>query len=159
MRAVFGGLGRIVLFVTIIGFLVVPQAVPWADVPQGTWLIDGRAVLQIADCDGLACGRIVWLLKWQGSPGQLRRDEFNPDPALRQRELCGLTVLWGLHPVGPDRLEGGWFYDPDGGKTYRVSAQIKSADVLIVRIYLGIPFFGRTKTLLRVPHGTSEGWC
>ena len=23
----------------------------------------------------------------------------------------------------------------------------------------GVPFFGETRTLTRVPHGTSDGWC
>jgi uncharacterized protein (DUF2147 family) len=89
----------------------------------------------------------------------LNRDKKNPNPALRDRELCGLTILWGLHPAGPDRWEGGGFYNPDDGETYNVSAQLKSADMIIARIYSGLPLFGRTKTLVRVPHGTSDGWC
>ena len=91
--------------------------------------------------------------------GELDRDKNNPDPALRQRPLCGLTILWDLRPAGPERWQGGWFYNPDDGKTYSVSAQLKSADLLIARIYRGIPLFGETKTLTRVPHGTSKGWC
>jgi hypothetical protein len=103
MWAVFGGLGRILLLVTTIGLLVVPHAVARADVPRGTWLIDGRAVLQISDCGGLACGRIVWLLKPHDSQGQLRGDENNPDPALRRRRLCGLTVLRVPHGISEGR--------------------------------------------------------
>ena len=94
------------------------------------------------------------------SPGaEPNRDKNNPDPALRQRRLCGLTVLWGLRPTGPDRWGGGWFYNPDDGKTYNVSAELRSADLIVARIYSGVRLFGETKTLLRVPHGTSEGWC
>ena len=36
------------------------------------------------------------------SVGWLARDDKNPDPAIRQRPLCGLTVLQGLQPG--DRL-------------------------------------------------------
>jgi hypothetical protein len=43
--------------------------------------------------------------------------------------------------------------------TYRVSAELRSADVFVARIYLGVPLFGETKTLLRVPRLRSEGWC
>ncbi len=130
-----------------------------ADIPQGVWLIDGRAAVQVFDCDGLMCGRILWLKVPRNLLGQLDRDKKNPDLALRQRQLCGLTILWHLEPIAPGRWENGWFYNPDDGKTYRVTAQLRSADVMIARIYLGIPLFGETKTLVRVPHGTSEGWC
>ena len=34
-----------------------------------------------------------------------------------------------------------------------------SADTIVARIYLGIPLFGQTKTMDRVPHDTSAGWC
>ncbi len=68
-------------------------------------------------------------------------------------------MLWNLHPVGPDRWREGWFYNPDDGKTYRVSARLKSDDVMVARIYVGIPLFGQTKTLVRVPQGVTEGWC
>jgi hypothetical protein len=32
-----------------------------AAIPQGVWLIDGKAAVQIFDCGGLLCGRILWL--------------------------------------------------------------------------------------------------
>jgi hypothetical protein len=51
---------------------------------------------------------------------QLDRDKNNPQPALRQRQLCGLTIFWGLRPSGPDRWTDGWFYNPNDGKTYNI---------------------------------------
>jgi uncharacterized protein (DUF2147 family) len=98
----------------------------WAATPEGVWLIDGKAAVQIFDCRGL---------------------------------LCGLTILWGLRFAGPGRWDDGWLYNPDNGRTYRVSAQLSSDDLIVARVYLGVPFFGETKRLLRVAHGTSEGWC
>lgn len=145
--------------IAAITLLAVPRTMAWAAAPEGVWLMDSRAALQIFDCSSLLCGRILWLLIPRNAQGELDRDKNNPNPALRQRRLCGLTVLWGLRPAGQDRWKGGWFYNPDDGRTYDVLARLKSADVLIARIYLGIPSFGKTKTLLRVPHGTSEGWC
>ena len=139
--------------------LAVPHGMVWAAVPPGVWLMDGRVAVQVFNCSDLLCGRIVWLEIPRNLAGELDRDKNNPDPALRQRPLCGLTILWNLHPAGPDRWEGGWFYDPDNGETYRVSAELASADRIVARIYLGIPLFGRTKVLFRVSHGTSEGWC
>lgn len=151
--------GRAVLLIAALMSLVVPRAPAWAAVPGGVWLIDGKAAVQIFDCNGLLCGRILWLQTPRDPQGQLNRDKNNPDPALRQRRLCGLTVLWGLRSTGPDRWGGGWFYNPDDGKTYNVSAELRSADLIVARIYSRVRLFGETKTLLRVPHGTSEGWC
>ena len=139
--------------------LAPPRTTASAGVPDGVWLIDGRAAVQIFGCGGLLCGRILWLRVPRDPQGRLNLDRNNPDPALRQRRLCGLTILWGLRIAGPDRWDGGWFYNPDDGRTYRVSAELKSADLIVARIYLGVPLFGETRTLTRVPHGTSDGWC
>ena len=73
--------------------------------------------------------------------------------------MCGLTIFWGLSPAGSGRWRGGWFYNPDDGGTYNVSAELRSADLLVARVYAGIPLLGRSKILTRVPHGTSDGWC
>jgi uncharacterized protein (DUF2147 family) len=139
--------------------LLVSVATAAAAVPQGVWLIDGRVAVQIFDCSTLLCGRILWLEKPLNAQGQLDRDKKNPNPALRQRELCGLTIFWGLHPTDPDHWAGGRFYNPDDGKTYNIAANLTSADTITVRIYEGIRLFGETKILRRVPRGTSKGWC
>ena len=128
-------------------------------VPQGVWLMDERVAVQIFACEGLMCGRIVWLHARKIPHSVLNLDTKNPVSALRERNLCGLTVLWGLRPAGSNRWVDGWFYNPDDGRTYRVKAQLKSDDVIVARIYMGIPLFGQTKTLARVPHDTTEGWC
>jgi hypothetical protein len=71
-----------------------------------------RVALQIFDCRGLLCGKIVWLLRPDDPAGQPDRDQRNPDPALRQRHLCGLTIVWGLRPTGQNHWSSGWLYDP-----------------------------------------------
>jgi uncharacterized protein (DUF2147 family) len=140
-------------------FLLVTPPIALADIPQGDWLLDGRVVVEIFDCGNKMCGRILWLKVPRDPQGQLDRDKNNPIPTLRNRQLCGLTILWNLQSTGPDRWEGGWFYNPDDGITYRVAAQLRSSDTIVARIYLGTPLFGETKTLTRVPHETSAGWC
>jgi uncharacterized protein (DUF2147 family) len=136
-----------------------PHTATWADIPQGQWLMDGKVVAQTFDCGDKMCGRILWLKVPRNAQGQLDRDKKNPNPALRNRRLCGLTILWNLQPDGSDRWKDGWFYNPDDGKTYRVTARLKSNDEIVARIYVGLPLFGKTKVLTRVPHGTSAGWC
>lgn len=139
--------------------LAVPCAIARAAIPESVWLIDGKVAVQIFDCNGLLCGRILWLQTPRDPQGVLDRDKNNPNPSLRQRGLCGLTLLWNLHPDGSDRWKDGWFYNPDDGKTYKVTAELKSPDLMTARIYKLLPLFGETKILLRVLHGTSEGWC
>ncbi len=130
-----------------------------ATAPEGVWMLDGRVALQLFNCSDRICGRIVWLVTPRNATGHLDLDKNNPDPALRKRSLCGLTILWNLEPSSGGVWKDGWLYNPDDGKTYRVTAEFRSADVIDARIYVGVPLFGRTKTLLRVPRLTSEGWC
>ena len=125
----------------------------------GAWLMGTKVAIQMFDCSGLQCGRVIWLNNPLNAQGLLKRDTNNPDPALRQRQVCGPTIIWNLRASGPNRWEGGWFYNPDDGKTYRTNMELTSEDLIIARIYLGLPIFGETRTLSRVPQRTSEGWC
>ena len=129
-----------------------------AGVP-GIWLMRQKVAIQIFDCSGLLCGRAIWLKAPLDPQGLLKRDLLNPDPALRQRQVCGPTVIWNLHPVPPNRWEEGWFYNPDDGVTYRVKMVLTSPDIIEARIYLGIPLLGADRTLIRIPHGIGAGWC
>jgi uncharacterized protein (DUF2147 family) len=130
-----------------------------AGAPQGVWLIDGEAAVQIFDCEGNLCGRILWLQSPHDPEGKLKRDKKNPDSALRQRELCGMNVIWNLRPTGPDHWDGGRFYNPDSGKTHDLKMGLTASDALEARFYEGASFLGQTKMLSRIPHGTSKGWC
>ena len=139
--------------------VAVTSAVARAAILDSVWLMDGKVAVQIFDCNGLLCGRILWLQTPRDPQGILDRDKHNPDPALRQRGLCGLTVLWNLKPNGSSRWKDGWFYNPDDGKTYQVTAELTSDDTIAARIYTLLPILGQTKILHRVHHGTSDGWC
>ena len=118
-----------------------------------------RVALQIFDCSGLLCGKIVWLLRPNDPAGQPDRDHRNPDPALRQRHLCGLTIVWGLRPAGQNHWSNGWLYDPKDGITYRVSAELTSASTITARVYHGTPLLGRTEILVRDPQLRPDGRC
>jgi len=134
------GTARAASLVAALSVLGVPGTAVSADVPDSAWFIDGTgAAIQIFDCSGLLCGRIIWLHKAHDAAGQLAHDNKNPDPAFRQRLLCGLTILQGLQPVGLDHWDSGGLYNPDDGRRYRVSAELPSANVFKARIYLGVP--------------------
>ncbi len=79
-----------VLLATLV-FLAFARAGALAAIPQGVWLIDGKAAVQIFDCGGLLCGRILRLQTPRDAQDRLSRDRHNPDPALRQRRLCSLV--------------------------------------------------------------------
>ena len=125
----------------------------------GVWLMGEKVAIQTFDCSGVLCARVVWLKAPLDPQGLLKRDVLNPDPALRQRQVCGPTIVWNLRPTGPNTWEGGWFYNADDGATYNINMTLESANVIQGRIYLGTPLVGKTKTLVRVPMGTSTGWC
>jgi uncharacterized protein (DUF2147 family) len=128
-------------------------------VPEGTWMFANRVGIQVFDCSGQLCGRIVWLLRPRTPAGQPDLDILNPEPALRQRHLCGLTIIWGLHPGAPGHWEGGWLYDPKDGVTYDVAAELTSPTTISARVYHGVPLFGRTEILIRDPQLSFDGRC
>lgn len=125
----------------------------------GVWLMKPQVAVQMFECDGMMCGRVIWLQAPLDSEGLLKRDKLNPDPALRNRQACGQTIIWALRAADPNRWENGWFYNPDDGKTYRLNVELESPNQIKARIYVGIPILGVTKTLVRIPREVSEGWC
>ena len=131
----------------------------WSAVPEGIWLFANRVGLQIFDCSNLICGRIVWLLRPDSAAGQPDLDYLNPDPALRQRQLCGLTIVWGMQPDGPNHWSNGSLYDPKDGITYGVSAELTAPNTISARVYRGTSLFGRTEILIRDPPLSFTGRC
>jgi uncharacterized protein (DUF2147 family) len=130
-----------------------------SEVPAGTWLLANRVAVQVFECSGLLCGKIVWLVRPRTPAGQPDVDHLNPDPALRQRPLCDLTIIGGLQPDGPGHWSNGWLYDPQDGTTYDLTAELTAPDRISVRVYRGDPLFGRTEILIRDPELTSDGRC
>jgi tagatose-1,6-bisphosphate aldolase len=90
-RVVYSGALALILL-----SLAVPRVAVAAGVPNGVWRIHAKVAVQIFACGKLLCGRIVWLQHPRDQTGQLVQDLENPDPALRQRPLCGQTIHWGL---------------------------------------------------------------
>ena len=130
-----------------------------SQVPEGTWLFANRVAIQVFDCSGLLCGRIVWLARPRSPDGRPDLDLRNPDPALQQRPLCGLTIIWGLQPNGPTQWASGSLYDPEDGTTYDVTAELTDPNTISARVYRGTPLLGRTEILVRDPPLGSDGHC
>lgn len=142
-------LRSVVIAVGCLALVRLPGTASAADL-QGVWLTaDKDAVLRITRCANRFCGRIIWLENATDRSGSPRLDQKNPDPAKQAQRICGLVVITGLTPVGPDRWDGS-VYNPQDGQTYSGSITVLSDESLRVRAYIGLPIFGRSETWTRV---------
>jgi uncharacterized protein (DUF2147 family) len=117
----------------------------------GGWLTkDDKSVVEVYDCGGTYCLRIVWLKEPTESDGSPKVDKNNPDPAKRLDPIIGLTIGSGFVPGETNIFEGGTIYDPDNGKTYSCRMAIEG-DTLKVRGFIGVSLFGRTEAWKRKP--------
>jgi uncharacterized protein (DUF2147 family) len=81
----------------------------------GRWLSEGgKALVELGQCGGAVCGRIVRVLV---PASGATTDRNNPDPKLRTRPLAGLTILSGFTDAGS--VWKGRIYDPESGRIYR----------------------------------------
>ena len=126
--------------------------------PEGAWNIDGLATVQIFRCADAFCGRVLGLTPHEAT-NRPYLDRHNQDKTQRARPLCGVTIMGGLRPNGANQWTGGWFYNPNDGVTYKLSAKLTSPDILVARVFVGIEIFGKSKTAYRLPAGTIVGSC
>ncbi len=126
------------------------------DPVHGLWLTENRkAIVQIAPCGAESCGRMVWVANPVDETGRPKRDEKNADAAKRDRTICGLELVGGLHRNG-DWAEG-WLYNPKDGSTYSAQLRALSPHQLEVRGYLGVALLGKSQVWTRV--ASDRGGC
>lgn len=111
-----------------------------------------KVAVWIEDCNGLLCGRVYWLKKPLTASGAPKRDPHNPDAALRERPLCGLTILSGFRRVKEKSWGSGHIYNPGDGRTFSSTINLEQDGSLRIRGYVGIPLFGKTVEWVR-PQG------
>jgi uncharacterized protein (DUF2147 family) len=118
----------------------------------GRWYVEGGAAqVEISDCAGDLCGRVVWLRSPFDEDGCELRDRNNPSAAERDRSIVGLEILRAhLSGSGDAAADTCTVYDPLSGRTYHCQLWFDGDDRLRLRGYLGVPLFGRTATWLRV---------
>jgi uncharacterized protein (DUF2147 family) len=110
---------------------------------DGTWIVSDRVAIEVFNCESAVCGRVVWLR----------------NPALRTREMCGRTIVWGLTPNCSAQWDDGWLFDPEDRETYNLSATLQTDGTISARIYEGFSLFGRTELLRRISPYSLNGWC
>jgi uncharacterized protein (DUF2147 family) len=101
-----------------IGILLVATCAFAADPIEGEWLTPtGGSKVRIGPCPNkpdLMCGVVSWL------PADKAKDldSHNPNAALRNRPILGVTTVSNFKQAAPGRWTGGKLYDPSTGKTY-----------------------------------------
>lgn len=105
--------------------------------PTGIWLDHtGRGAVQITDCGGNLCGRIVWI-----------KDSKNGS-------ACGTQVIGNAKPIAGGKWDGGWILDVDEDRKYQVEITPLSNGKLQVMGYLGSKLIGETMVWTRAPADT-----
>lgn len=102
--------------------------------PLGVWIDHtGRGAVEINDCDGKLCGRVAWV-----------KDAENASN-------CGKQIIGSVEPVGKNKWDNGWIYDPDRGKRFDVELTALEGDKLRVKGYAGTKWLSETYTWKRAP--------
>jgi uncharacterized protein (DUF2147 family) len=117
---------------------------------EGVWLsADGSGWIKIELGDKGLIGSIAGSPDETGDRQPSDTDVLNPDPALRDRLLLGLTIMDGFTYAGEGKWKNGRIYDPNSGKTYKCKVTLVSESTLELRGYIGISLLGRTETWSR----------
>ena len=125
-------------------------SVPAGD-PRGLWWAEGgSAQVEVYECDTSLCSRVVWLRHPFDEHGCPLRDDSNPDPALRGRDMVGIDLFRGLRQERPGLWTDGRIYDPTSGRSYSAEVRLDESGRLLVRGYLGFRLLGRTTYWTRV---------
>jgi uncharacterized protein (DUF2147 family) len=94
---------------------------------------------------------IIWFSDTDGKPLDYWKDVHNPDPALRDRKILGMSVLSGLkYDADTHTWEDGMVYDSRHGREWNASATIDKKGMLHVRGYWHFKFIGRTMNFVRI---------
>lgn len=106
-----------------------------ASSPTGIWLDHtGRAAIEISECGGNLCGRIVWV----------------KDP--NDKEGCNMQIIGNVKPVAGGKWDGGWILDPEKNTKYDVELT-PMGEKLKVLGYAGSKFLSETMMWTRASPG------
>lgn len=151
-KAALAGGGLLALLV-LVGIPAVAQtaAPPPLAGPVGIWLDHtGRGAIEIADCSGQLCGRIVWLQNPLGKDGKPLVDTQNSDKSKRGAPICGLQIIGGLKRQSDGSWDDGWIYDPEEGEQFDLELRMAGPEQLQVKGYKGVKFLSETYQWRRI---------
>jgi uncharacterized protein (DUF2147 family) len=105
--------------------------------PYGVWIDHtGRGAVEITDCGGKLCGRLVWFKDTK-----------------HEKDGCNFQIIGNVRPVSANKWDGGWIVDPDKdpNKKYDVEITAVSDQKLRVMGYAGMKFLSETMVWTRAP--------
>jgi len=105
--------------------------------PLGVWIDQtGRGAVEITDCGGRLCGRLVWF-----------KDEKH------SKQGCNFQIIGNVKPIGGNKWDGGWIVDPDKDPNKKYDVEITPIGDTKLRVmgYAGMKFLSETMTWTRAP--------
>ena len=111
--------------------------------PLGLWYDEtGRGAIEITECNGNLCGRLVWLKEAD------------------HKEGCGLQIFGDVKPVAGGKWDDGWIIDPEKDLKTRYDVEITpQGDKLKVMGYAGTKFLSQTMIWTRAPASLPQMRC
>ncbi len=118
--------------------------------PAGIWQTQaGDARVKVSKCGGGLCGVIVSVRdKIDPATGKPAVDDKNPNPALKNRPMVGLTLFSGMRQVAANKWSG-TIYNADDGGSYASNVSVAGPDQLRVEGCVGAICGGETWTRSR----------
>lgn len=143
----FSGLRGLMIVLSALLFSPVALAAS----PTGTWTTiddsDGkaRALVRVYTSGGALSAKIIKIVrKKAGDTGRCAKCPGR----FKNKQIDGLTFMWGLKKTGQNEWSGGSILDPKNGKIYKAKVTLKG-NKLYVRGYFGVSLFGRTQVWVR----------
>ena len=95
--------------------------------PTGVWIDHtGRGAVEISECAGGLCGKIVWL-----------KDAGHTS-------VCGTQIIGNAKRTSAGTWDGGWILDPEKNARYSVELKLVGSDKLRVMGYMGSKLFSES---------------
>jgi len=124
------------------------------DVILGKWMtIEGNLEVEVYKQNNDFKAKVVWFddSDDKSKPINERRDEKNPDKALRSRKWIGMEVLSNLrYYPHDDEWEDGKIYDGKTGKEWSSVVWMTKDNLLKVKGYWLFKFISETETFKRI---------
>lgn len=131
------------LFLSLITLFILTISVNAQKEYLGKWLSPSKkGVVETYLQGNKLFGKLVWVQSE-------RKDIYNSDKSLRNREVKGLNLFSNFTWSDNQWVEGK-IYDPEGGSTYSCKMWLSDdKQTLNVRGYIGISIIGRTEKFTR----------
>ena len=144
---------KFLLFIFLTGWVHVLPPTNNPDQVCGKWMsTDKNLIVQVYKEGAGYQAKIVWFKNDDNSKAMDEwTDKHNPNPALRNRKLIGMSILEGMdYKPKSNTWENGKIYDAKSGHSWSASAYIAQDGVLKVTGYWQFKFIGRTMSFTRV---------